>query len=53
MQVESQVHREETVRVVRIGGRQGEGKRRLEEMQAQQLVVRRRLEQRVVSVNVC
>jgi hypothetical protein len=53
MQVESQVRREETDQVVRIGERQLEGKRPLGEMQARQLVVRRTLGQRVVSVNVC
>jgi hypothetical protein len=52
MQVRSQVHREGTDLVERIGERPVEGKRLLEQKEVQQLVVRRKLEQRVVSINI-
>lgn len=52
MQVRSQVHREGIDLVQRIGERPVEGKRLLERKEVQQLVVRRRLKQRVVSIHI-
>jgi hypothetical protein len=51
MQVGTQIHREEIDLVEQIGERLVERKRCLERKEVQQLVVRRRLEQRAVSIH--